>query len=298
MNIGFVGLGVMGSRMLRHLTQAGHAAIVYDIDRARCDEVAAAAGANAADSPRAVAQASDVVFTMLPDGAVVRDVALGANGLAEGLRPGALLVDCSSAEPWITREIAQRLAQQNVEMVDAPVSGAEEGARTATLVFMVGGRPEAVARCRELLDRMGRHIFHLGPLGAGHTMKAINNLATALTFLGTAEALMIGKAHGLGAQAMVDVMNVSTSHSFVTEKRLGQDVVSRKFEDQFRLALMLKDMRIATGLAEERRLPVPISDFGRALWARAVAELGAESVTTEIVRWYERQMGFELKDGE
>jgi 3-hydroxyisobutyrate dehydrogenase len=94
------------------------------------------------------------------------------------------------------------------------------------------------------------------------------------------------------------VMNVSTSHSFVTEKRLGQDVVSRKFEDQFRLALMLKDMRIATGLAEERRLPVPISDFGRALWARAVAELGAESVTTEIVRWYERQMGFELKDGE
>src|SRR5215207_2530947 len=104
MNIGFVGFGVMASRMLRHLTQAGHAATVYDIDRPRRDEVAAAANAAAADTPRAVAQASDIVFTMLPDGTVVRDVVLGASGLAEGFRPGALLVECSSAEPWTTRE--------------------------------------------------------------------------------------------------------------------------------------------------------------------------------------------------
>jgi 3-hydroxyisobutyrate dehydrogenase len=298
MNLGFVGLGVMGSRMLRHLTQAGHAATVYDIDLATRDKVAAATNATAADTPRAVAQASEIVFTMLPDGSVVREVVFGADGLAQGFRPGALMVDCSSAEPSITRDIAERLARQGVAMVDAPVSGAEEGARTATLVFMVGGSREAVARCRPLLERMGTHIFHLGPLGAGHVMKAINNLATALTFLGTAEAVMIGKAYGLGAQAMVDVMNVSTSQSFITARRLGQDVVSRKFEDQFRLELMLKDMRIATELAAELKLPVPISDFGRGLWARAVDELGSGSVTTEIVRWYERQMGFELKDGE
>jgi 3-hydroxyisobutyrate dehydrogenase-like beta-hydroxyacid dehydrogenase len=143
---------------------------------------------------------------------------------------------------------------------------------------------------------MGRHVFHLGPLGAGHTMKTINNLATAVTFLATAEAVMIGKAYGLGAQAMVDVLNVSTGASFVSQKRLGQDVVSRKFEDQFRLELMLKDMGIATRLAEQRGLPVPISDFGRDLWARAVDELGEGRVTTEIVRWYEQRMGFELKD--
>jgi 3-hydroxyisobutyrate dehydrogenase len=151
------------------------------------------------------------------------------------------------------------------------VSGAEEGARLAALVFMVGGEQAAVARCRPLLELMGRHVFHVGPLGAGHTMKTINNLATAVT-------------------------NVSTGASFVSQKRLGQDVVSRKFEDQFRLELMLKDMGIATRLAEQRGLPVPISDFGRDLWARAVDELGAGRVTTEIVRWYEQRMGFELKD--
>src|SRR5262245_15006948 len=126
----------MGSRMLRHLTQAGHAATVHDVDPARCDTVAAAAAATAVPTPRAVAQAADIVFTMLPDGAVVRDVVFGANGLAEGFRPGALLVDSSSAEPGISRETGERLARQGVDMVDAPVSGAEEGARGATLVFM------------------------------------------------------------------------------------------------------------------------------------------------------------------
>jgi 3-hydroxyisobutyrate dehydrogenase-like beta-hydroxyacid dehydrogenase len=296
MDIGFVGLGVMGSRMLRHLTAAGHRATVYDVDLARRDAVARDTGATPVESPRAVAQAADVVFTMLPDGPVVRDVVLGLGGLAEGFRAGALLVDTSSAEPWITREIAERIAPRRVDMVDAPVSGAEEGARLAALVFMVGGEQAAVARCRPLLELMGRHIFHVGPLGAGHTMKTINNLATAVTFLATAEAVMIGKAYGLGAQAMVDVLNVSTGASFVSQKRLGQDVVSRKFEDQFRLELMLKDMGIATRLAEQRGLPVPISDFGRDLWARAVEELGAGRVTTEIVRWYEQRMGFELKD--
>jgi 3-hydroxyisobutyrate dehydrogenase len=296
MDIGFVGLGVMGSRMLRHLTAAGHRATVYDIDRAARDQVAAATGATPVESPRAVAHVADIVFTMLPDGPVVRDVALGPDGLAAGFRAGALLVDTSSAEPWITREIGEHLAQRGVDMVDAPVSGAEEGARLATLVFMVGGSDAAVARCRPLLELMGQHIFHVGPLGAGHTMKTINNLATAVTFLATAEAVMIGKAYGLGAQAMVDVLNVSTGASFVSQNRLGQDVVSRKFEDQFRLELMLKDMGIATRLAEQRGLPVPISDFGRDLWARAVDELGAGRVTTEIVRWYEQRMGFELKD--
>jgi 3-hydroxyisobutyrate dehydrogenase len=296
MDIGFVGLGVMGSRMLAHLTAAGHRATVYDIDLQARDKVAAATGATPADSPAAVAQAADIVFTMLPDGPVVREVALAPGGLAEGFRAGALLVDTSSAEPWITREVAGRLAGQGVAMVDAPVSGAEEGARLATLVFMVGGETADAARCRPLLETMGQHIFHVGPLGAGHTMKTINNLATAVTFLATAEAVMIGKAYGLGAQAMVDVLNVSTGQSFVSQKRLGQDVVSRKFEDQFRLELMLKDMGIATRLAEQRGLAVPVSDFGRDVWARAVAELGEGRVTTEIVKWYEQRMGFELKD--
>jgi 3-hydroxyisobutyrate dehydrogenase len=296
MNIGFIGLGVMGSRMLRHLVNGGHSATIHDIDTALARKTAMESGARAAASPRAVAKSSDIVLTMLPNGEAVREVTFGPNGLAEGFEAGAMLIDCSSAEPWITREIAERMAKQKVEMVDAPVSGAEEGARTATLVFMCGGDDAAFARAKPLLQLMGRHIFHVGPIGAGHTMKAINNVTTALSFLCTAEALLIGKSYGLNARVMLDVMNVSTGYSFATQNRFLQDVITRKFEDRFKLELMLKDMGIARQLAEAHGLPAPMSELGRKRWQRAVEALGPGAVTTEIVRFVEQEMGVELKD--
>jgi 3-hydroxyisobutyrate dehydrogenase-like beta-hydroxyacid dehydrogenase len=296
MKLGFIGLGVMGSRMLRHLVNAGHELAVFDIDAAVATRISAESGANVAASPREAAAASEIVITMLPNGDAVREVTFGKHGLAFGFKLGALLLDCSSAEPWIAREIADRLAKQKVDMVDAPVSGAEEGARTATLVFMCGGSEAAVARVRPLLERMGKHIFHVGPLGAGHTMKAVNNLTTALSFLCTAEALLIGKSYGLNARKMLEVMNVSTGYSFATQNRFLQDVLTRKFEDRFKLDLMLKDMGIAQRLAEARGLPAPMSELGRERWQHAVETLGPGAVTTEIVRFVEREMGVELRD--
>jgi 3-hydroxyisobutyrate dehydrogenase-like beta-hydroxyacid dehydrogenase len=296
MNLGFIGLGVMGSRMLRHLAAGGHKSVIYDIDAAAMTKAATDTGATAANNPHEVAAASDIVITMLPNGDAVRDVVFGADGLAQGFRPGAMLIDTSSAEPWITRDIAGRLAQQKVDMVDAPVSGAEEGARTAALVFMCGGSDAAVARARPLLALMGKHIFHVGPVGAGHTMKAINNVTTALSFLCTAEALLIGKSYGLNARAMLDVMNVSTGYSFATQNRFLLDVITRKFEDQFKLDLMLKDMGIARQLAEAHKLPAPMTAMGSDRWRKAVETLGPGAVTTEIVRFVEQEMGVELKD--
>jgi 3-hydroxyisobutyrate dehydrogenase len=295
-NIGFVGVGVMGSRMARNLVKAGHNLVVFDADDKTTAKVAKDIGGRAAANPREVAAASETIITMLPNGNVVRDVVFGDNGLAAGFTPGSLLLDTSSAEPWITREIAGRLSEQNVEMVDAPVSGAEEGARTATLVFMCGGSDDALARARPLLEAMGKHVFHVGPIGAGHTMKAINNVTTALSFLCTAEALLVGKSYGLNAQAMLDVMNVSTGYSFATQNRFLNDVITRKFEDQFKLDLMLKDMGIAEQLASAHRLPVPMTAQGRARWQKAVETLGPGAVTTEIVRFVEQEMGVELKD--
>jgi 3-hydroxyisobutyrate dehydrogenase len=296
MNIGFVGVGVMGSRMARNLVKAGHSLTVHDANAETAASVARDIGAQAAASPRDVATASEIVVTMLPNGQIVRDVVFGENGLASGFKPGAMLLDTSSAEPWIAREIADRLAEQKVDMVDAPVSGAEEGARNATLVFMCGGSEPALARARPLLEAMGKHVFHVGPLGAGHTMKAINNVTTALSFLCTAEALLVGKVYGLNAKAMLDVMNVSTGYSFATQNRFLNDVITRKFEDRFRLDLMLKDMGIAEQLASARKLPVPMTEMGRARWQKAVETLGPGSVTTEIVRFVEQEMGVELKD--
>ncbi|MFN0184182.1 MAG: NAD(P)-dependent oxidoreductase, partial [Aquabacterium sp.] len=181
--VGFIGLGVMGTPMATHLARAGHALALHDIQPARAAELAARLAGQglqvqAADDPAASGRDADIVVTMLPHGGVVQQVALGAGGLVETLRPGTVLLDCSSAEPWLTRSTAQALAGRGLAMVDAPVSGAQWGARDAQLVFMVGGADADVARVRPLLDAMGRAVHHLGPLGSGHTMKCLNNGVT------------------------------------------------------------------------------------------------------------------------
>jgi 3-hydroxyisobutyrate dehydrogenase len=296
MRIGFIGLGVMGSAMAGHLAKGGHTLTLFDIAPNVARKVARRhKGARAVGSPRAVAEASEVVFTMLPEGTAVRECVLGADGLAAGFEQGAILVDTSSAEPWLTRETAARLAERGVTMIDAPVSGASEGAQSATLVFMCGGEAAALKRVRPLLDLMGRHVFHLGPVGSGHAMKTVNNLITALTLLGTAEAMLIGKAHGLSPAAMLDVINVSTGRSFVSEVRFGPQVIERRFDDAFKLALMLKDVSIANRLADEHALGVPVSALGEQLWRAANAAMGEGACVLDVVRWYERATGVELK---
>jgi 3-hydroxyisobutyrate dehydrogenase len=297
MRVGFIGLGVMGSAMAGHLAKAGHTLALYDLDRATATRVAARhAGAVASRSAGEVGEASEVVFTMLPNGEAVRDCVFGKDGIADRLTPGAILVDTSSAEPWLTRETAARLQKLGVEMIDAPVSGAQEGAESATLVFMCGGEPATLAKVRPLLELMGRHVFHLGPVGSGHTMKAVNNLATALTCLGTAEAMLIGKAHGLKPSAMLDVLNVSTGMSFITQKKYGPQVVERRFDDAFKLALMLKDVGIANRLAEQHAIDLPVTALGETLWRAADTTLGPGSSVMDIVRWYERTRGIKLSD--
>ena len=297
MRIGFIGVGVMGGAMAGHLAKAGHSLAVYDLAPAAARKVARRhPGARACATPRDVAAASEVVFTMLPHGAAVRECAFGPDGLAAGFQPGSILVDTSTAEPALTRETAGRLAGQGVAMIDAPVSGASEGARSATLVFMCGGEAAPLKRVRPLLKLMGRHVFHLGPVGSGHAMKTVNNLATALTVLGTAEAMLIGKAYGLKPSAMLDVINVSTGRSFVSEVRMGPQVIARRFDDVFKLALMLKDVRIANQLADEQHLPAPVSALGEQLWRAADKALGEEACVMDMVRWYEQAMGIELKD--
>ena len=192
MDIGFIGTGIMGAPMAQHLARAGHRLTLLDLDAAAAQRLADTLGARVARSPREVAQASEVVITMLPNGQVVQQVALGDDGLVHGLRPGALLLDTSSCEPWLTEQTGAALRERGATMVDAPVSGAQWGAIDAKLVFMVGGATEDVARVRPLLDAMGRAVFHLGPLGAGHAMKCINNCITAVTLANTAEGLVAG----------------------------------------------------------------------------------------------------------
>ena len=234
---------------------------------------------------------------MLPNGQVVQQVALGEQGLIHGLKPGSLLLDTSSAEPWITTQTAQALAARGVSMVDAPVSGAQWGAQEAKLVFMVGGSDADVARVRPLLDTMGRTVFHLGELGAGHAMKCLNNCVTSMTMAATAEALVAGKRYGLDPKVMVDVLNESTGGSWITQTHFHQRVFNRKFDDPFKLELMLKDIGIALELARETGTPMPISALGQQLWRMADHAMGSGASVSELVRWVENQSGTELTPG-
>jgi 3-hydroxyisobutyrate dehydrogenase len=295
LTIGFIGLGVMGVPMARHLGAAGHRVQGFDIAPESLERLRGAHGAAVAcSSARDAAQGADVVFTMLPNGRVVRDTVLAPDGIGAALKPGTLLVDTSSSEPWLTRETAAAVAARGAAMVDAPVSGAQWGAEAAELVFMVGGAFADVQRVRPLLDAMGKQVFHLGPLGAGHTMKCLNNLVTAMTLTATAEALATGTRCGLDPAVMTDVLNASTGGSWITRTHIHQRIISRRFDDPFKLELMLKDIGIALGVAREAGVQMPLAEAGHPLWQAADQAQGPGVSVSELVRWIEQRAGVEI----
>jgi 3-hydroxyisobutyrate dehydrogenase-like beta-hydroxyacid dehydrogenase len=285
----------MGTPMAGHLAKAGHPLTVLDIDRPKAERLAAAyAGVRIAATPREVAAAAEIVITMLPSGEFVRDAAIGAAGLVEGFEGGELLVDTSSCEPWLTVETAQKLAAKGVAMVDAATSGAEFGAKAAALVFMAGGAASDVARAKTVLEIMGKHVFHLGPIGAGHMMKSINNTITAMTLAATAEGLALGTKLGLDPNVMTDVLNVSTGMSWITQTHIKQRITNRAFDDPFKLELMVKDIRIALELAQRTPAAVPLWQCGQRIWQSADAAAGPGASVSELVRYIEQQTGTEI----
>jgi len=285
----------MGLPMARNLASAGYPLIAYDVDRGALTRLErSSSDVTVASAANEVAAAADIVITMLPHGREVEAVAFGAGGLAEGFRRGSLLLDTSSSEPWHTKQTAQRLQDLGVDMVDAPVSGAEIGALNAELVFMVGGEHQAVERAMPLFEVLGDRVFHLGPIGSGHAMKSINNLITAATFLATAEGLVIGAKYGLEPAAMTGVLNASTGMSWISRTHIVQRILSRRFDDPFKFDLMVKDIDIALRVAADMGLRVPFSDANRELWHRMQREIPAGSSVSELVRRLETCSDVEL----
>ena len=294
-SVGFIGLGVMGEPMAGHLAKAGHTLALFDVRAGQATRIASTLpGASAPASPADVARRSDIVITMVPNGQVVRDLVAGPEGLLAGFRPGSLLLDTSSSEPWLTHESGRLLAERGVAMVDAPVAGAQWGAEQAELVFMVGGDSIDVARVRPLLDVMGRAVFHLGPLGAGHAMKCLNNLITSVNFIALAEGLVIGKRYGLDPSVMTDVLNESTGMSWVSQTHVKKRIISRAFDDPFKLALMLKDIGIATELGRTAQLPTPISALTQQLWRAAALANDPDASVSAMARWVEQQTATDI----
>ena len=297
-SIGFIGLGVMGRPMASHLAAAGYPMHFFDAAPGAAEALASRVpNARAAATPAVLARASEIVITMLPNGQVVHELVTGADGLLEGFAPGALLLDTSSSEPWLTERSAALLAARGVAMVDAPVSGAQWGAEAAELVFMVGAAPTDLVRVRPLLEKMGKAIFHVGGLGAGHAMKCLNNLITSVNLLALSESLAMGKRYGLDPDAMIDVLDLSTGMSWVARTHIKQRVISRRFDDPFKLALMVKDIGIAMELAENTGTPAPLSALTQRLWREAAAAAAPDASGSELVRWVERQSATEISAG-
>ena len=294
--IGFVGLGNMGWPMA-HLLDPHYTLTVHD---ARGDVAKSFAGehrASATTDLAALAAASDAVITMLPNGDIVREVALGDGGLAAGLAEGSRLLDMSSSAPLGTRRLAQDLKPRGVAVVDAPVSGGVAGAQQGSLAIMVGGDPDEIARCRPVLEHLGRVIYEMGGSGTGHAMKALNNYCSAAALSSACEALIVGDRMGLEPAKMVDVLNASSGRSAATQGKIAEEILSRDFSAGFTIALMAKDVGIAGGLAEGLEMEAPILARTRDLWRDAAELLGDRAGVTEIVKLWEEWNGGELGSG-
>jgi 3-hydroxyisobutyrate dehydrogenase len=273
--VGFVGLGNMGTPMARNLVAAGFSLLVRDADPARAEEF----GGNASSFATC-----DVVVTMLPNDAIVR-AALVDGGIAAELAPSAVVVDMSSSNPTATKALGVLLS---VALVDAPVSGGVPRAETGTLSIMVGSDDEdAVARALPVLEALGDRVFRVGPLGAGHALKALNNFLAAAAYAATAEALAIGEAYGLDPETLISVVNTSTGRSFSTEHVYAEHVVPGRYATGFMAQLLAKDVAIAADIAHSAEIDAPALDLVNARWAEAIAELPPGADHSEAHKpWY------------
>ena len=279
-SVAFIGLGNMGTPMTARLVAAGVAVRGFDVAEAARARFAEAGGTPASTAAEAAAGA-DVVITMLPNSDVVEAVVAE---VLPSLKPGAIVVDMSSSEPERTRALAERVAAGGVRLIDAPVSGGVKGATEGTLAIMVGGSDAEFAEVRELLSLLGKPT-HVGAIGAGHALKAINNLMSAIHLWGSSEAMLTGIEFGLDPSLMLEVINASSGRSGSTQYKWPTFIVPETYDAGFGAALMLKDMRIATGLAHALGTPSTLSDVAVAHWTRAVADLEPGSDHTAVAKW-------------
>jgi 3-hydroxyisobutyrate dehydrogenase len=272
--VGFIGIGAMGRPMVENLAKAGFAVQSYDRN-----------GRGNRKSAAAAAKGADVLITMLPGGEAVREAVLEA---LPALARGTIVVDMSSAEPAGTRALGAALEASGIEFMDAPVSGAVAGAKSATLAIMVGGTVSGLARVLPILKAMGNQIFHVGPLGAGHAVKALNNYLGAAGALAGFEALLVARAFGLDPKPMLDAINSSTGRNSATDRKIPRHILTGNFASGFKLALMTKDVGIAAELARGLRVEAPFLKQTLKMWRDAEKKLPAGADHVEIYKYQQK----------
>jgi 3-hydroxyisobutyrate dehydrogenase len=290
----FLGLGAIGRPIAVHLTKH-YDLTVWNRTAERAAEFAARHGARTAATPREAVRGASVVLTCLPTSLEVEALLDGADGLVAGLSAGALFLDCTSGDPEGARRIARRLEEVGVAFAECPVSGGTNGAEAGTLTVMVGADAATFERARPVLACFGKRIEHLGPLGAGCALKAINNALLATNILTFAEGFAGLAKAGVPVRKALDVLNASSGRSFVTEGLVPDRVLTGQYPKTFRLALLAKDLRIAVGFLESQGTTSPVLRLVADLFRDACAELGEGADYLEAIRLQERRTGVEIR---
>jgi len=293
MRIGFVGLGTMGGPMARRLAAQGHQVTGYDVDAARAAR-AREGGVTLATSPAGAAEQADAVLSSLPDPATLRRVYLGADGVLGTVKAGATLVDLSTVDPDTWREVATAAGAKGVDCLDAPVSGGPTEAGTGKLVFLVGGEPAVLERCRPLLMTLGTEIHHVGPLGSGQIIKLVNNVMSIGNVAVAAEAMVLGVKAGMDPQRLFDILSTSGGRSHHFLKRFP-NVLAGDFTPYFGIGLSRKDIGLALGMAARLEVPMLVASTVRQVYEAAHAQGFGGLDMAGVTRLYEEWTGVTVR---
>jgi 3-hydroxyisobutyrate dehydrogenase-like beta-hydroxyacid dehydrogenase len=265
-HVGFIGLGIMGSRQAASLRRAGYGLTVYNRTRATAEQWAAEHGGDVADSPRAVGERSAVVITMVVDGPQVETLLLGEDGAAAGAKPGTLFVDMSTIGPADARRIGSALGEHGHGFVDAPVTGSAPKAQDGTLTIMAGGSDEDMRRAMPLLEAMGEIIVHVGEVGTGQQVKVLSNAVSAVNCATLAQALVVGSRAGVDLEALLKVMGAGSANSTMLQLK-GEPMLAHDFSPLFKLEHMLKDVRLCLQEAREAGAAFPAAALAGELYS-------------------------------
>jgi len=291
--IGFIGLGIMGKPMAHNLMKAGYELVVSNRSQAPMDELAAE-GAITADKPKAVAEQSNIVITMLPDSPQVWEVVTGEEGVLAGAKAGTLVIDMSTISPVVTQDMVREAQAHGVQMLDAPVSGGDVAAQQGTLSIMVGGSAEDFEQAKPLFQVLGKTIVHVGGNGAGQVVKACNQIVVALTIEAVSEALVLGSKAGVNPAVILQVLSGGLAANRVMEVR-GPNFLRHDFQPGFKIALHHKDLGIALSAGREYGVPLPVTaivdQMLQALKQRGQGDQDHSALLTLIEDWAQYRIG-------
>lgn len=292
-SVGFIGLGIMGKPMAANLIRAGHSLVVHNRSQSAVDELVSL-GAERQDSAREVGQAADVVITMLPDSPDVEQVVCGPNGLIEAARPGQLVIDMSTINPLVSQRLGARLADKGGSMLDAPVSGGEEGAKQGILSIMVGGDEADFERAMPLFEVMGKTITRIGPLGSGGFTKLANQMIVAINLAAIGEALAFGTSAGVDPERMVRALSGGMAQSRCLELKKDK-ILDNDFAPGFKIDLHAKDLGLVHSAASSLQVPIPTTAVVEQFFAAVRKQGEGGNDHSGIIRFFERLAGVEVR---